>query len=418
MPLVPALASVWQEPHFDTNAFLPAIRLALSAALHRAAGRDERQRGQHAARPREATPHRTPPVGRSRMWSCCGSSSEGGTLSEGAVAPRGPRAPRAAFRAAAGPRARPARRRSRPSPRRSQDQRSRTVRTRPSRVRRAARARPQPPDEARGERPHGVVVHGEREPSAACAGTASASAAATSARPEWPRHDRAARRMRPPPRRPFRTPPGRCSARPAPRRPAAARPAPRAPAALSARRSPPASAPPRDSSRARLPPETSRNASRCLRGSGGAPSSSSERPARATWRAPRRSPEDSAASSLSQIHRDRRRSRPPRAGHAAPRADTSGQHASSRSTPLLTISLPTKATSRSLLGIQAADRHRPPRGRRDRRRWHRPSRPPRRSPPPISAGHERSQAIRRRTRLAGLEIVRLPLRAAPASCAR
>src|ERR1700722_15334111 len=33
MPLVAARASVWQEPHFDTNAFLPAIRLALSEDL-------------------------------------------------------------------------------------------------------------------------------------------------------------------------------------------------------------------------------------------------------------------------------------------------------------------------------------------------------------------------------------------------
>ena len=49
-PLGLARASVWQEPHLATNAFLPSIRLALSAPLTEQPGRGERQPGQHGAR--------------------------------------------------------------------------------------------------------------------------------------------------------------------------------------------------------------------------------------------------------------------------------------------------------------------------------------------------------------------------------
>ncbi len=45
MPFVLALASVWQEPHLDTNCCLPMIRFALSAALHGASGGHDRNGG-------------------------------------------------------------------------------------------------------------------------------------------------------------------------------------------------------------------------------------------------------------------------------------------------------------------------------------------------------------------------------------
>ena len=134
MPLVPAWASVWQEPHFATKAFLPAIRLALSppltlpqpeaASAVRTIGACDPSAGRSAADP--------PPARRGVRETRVGSSSEGGTLSEGAVGPRVRRPRRAGAQGRCSPSSSPCPAAITPAATRSQDQRSRTVATRPA----------------------------------------------------------------------------------------------------------------------------------------------------------------------------------------------------------------------------------------------------------------------------------------------
>ena len=123
-----------------------------------------------------------------------------------------------------------------------------------------------------------------------------------------------------------------------------------------------------DSARARSPRRPSRNASRWRSGARGTDSPSSARPAQRDLPRRARDRRRRARRAGAPGRRDRRRSRPPRAAPAGTRSSTSGQAAISRSTPLLTISLPTNATSSIALGIEPLQRRPRRRARRGRTR--------------------------------------------------
>ena len=97
---------------------------------------------------------------------------------------------------------------------------------------------------------------------------------------------------------------------------------------------------------------------RALRARGG-PSASSARPSERSRLRLVRSPRGERRARAAPSPRGRRRSRRPRAARAGTRSSTSGQAATSKSTPLLTISLPTNATSRR---ARAQDARAPRRG--------------------------------------------------------
>ena len=333
VPLVPARLSMWQEPHFATNSCLPATRSgcrrrspAAGSATQRRHGSDERPARELTAHHRRGTLSadadgmvaRGQGSGRSSSRPCArGDHAARHALPGVALARAVRRAPRASPRAA---------------PAGASSQRDEPVGELARRL--PARAR-------------------SRASGRAASGTAPASVARDLAPGPSGARRPAARRTRPPRRRPCRTPRGTCSARPcaSPGRQQVGElgvlepPGPARPARAAARGGVEVARPsPRSSEERRA-------------GSPAQPPAALGRAALARRaRARREVAGGRARRAAARGPRGRRRSRRSRAARAGTRASTSGHAASSRSTPLETISLPTKTTSRSRRGRASAQR--------------------------------------------------------------